>query len=164
LLGVSWDGAGYGLDKTIWGGEFLLFNNQSVTRTAHLKKFRLPGGESSFREIKKSVFGVLYEIYGNDIVDLDIESFTKKEAKLYLQMLKNNINSPECSSAGRLFDAVASILNIERNDFKNNLNLGMNPQIKKELDIILNAFLNFHLERELKSQKVMNKLEAAVQL
>ncbi len=54
---------------------------------------------------------------------------------------------------------VASILHIERNEFKNNLNLGMNPQIKKELDLILNSFLNFHLERELKSQKVLNKLE-----
>lgn len=57
---------------------------------------------------------------------------------------------------------VASILHIERNDFKNNLNLGMNPQIKKELDAILNAFLNFHLEKELKSQKVLNKLAVAV--
>jgi len=53
---------------------------------------------------------------------------------------------------------VASILHIERNDFKNNLNLGMNPQIKRELGAILNAFLNFHLERELKSQRVMNKI------
>ena len=53
---------------------------------------------------------------------------------------------------------VASILHIEKNDFKINLNLGMNPQIKKELKIILGAFLNFHLERELKSQKVMNKI------
>jgi DNA repair protein RecO (recombination protein O) len=56
---------------------------------------------------------------------------------------------------------VASILHIEKNDFKTNLNLGMNPQIKKELDVILNAFLNFHLERELKSQKVINKLAVA---
>jgi len=55
---------------------------------------------------------------------------------------------------------VASILHIERNTLKNNLNLGMNPEIKKELEIILNAFLNFHLERELKSQKVLNKLVA----
>lgn len=53
---------------------------------------------------------------------------------------------------------IASILHIERNNFKSNLNLGLNPQIKKELEVILNAFLNFHLERELKSQKVMNRL------
>jgi DNA repair protein RecO (recombination protein O) len=57
---------------------------------------------------------------------------------------------------------IASILHIERNNFKINLNLGLNPQIKKELDIILNAFLNFHLEKELKSQKVFNKLALAV--
>lgn len=53
---------------------------------------------------------------------------------------------------------VASILHIEKNDFRTNLNLGMNPQIKKELEVILNAFLNFHLERELKSQRVLNRL------
>lgn len=57
---------------------------------------------------------------------------------------------------------VASILHIERNDIKTNLNLGMNHQIKKELDLILNSFLNFHLERELKSQRVLNKLAVAV--
>lgn len=53
---------------------------------------------------------------------------------------------------------VASIMHIERNEFKQNLTLGMNPEIKKELEIILNAFLNFHLEKELKSQKVINKI------
>lgn len=54
---------------------------------------------------------------------------------------------------------VATILYIENNDFKNNINLGINPQIKRELDLILSSFLNFHLEKELKSQKVLNKLK-----
>jgi DNA repair protein RecO (recombination protein O) len=57
---------------------------------------------------------------------------------------------------------VASILHIEKNDFRANLNLGLNPQIKKELDLVLNSFLNFHLEKELKSQKVIEKLAIAV--
>ncbi|MFH1458119.1 MAG: DNA repair protein RecO [Candidatus Omnitrophota bacterium] len=57
---------------------------------------------------------------------------------------------------------VASILHIEKSEFKNTLNLGMNPQIKKELEVILNAFLNFHLEKELKSQRVLNKLAVSV--
>ena len=56
---------------------------------------------------------------------------------------------------------VASILHIEKNEFKNNLNLGMNPQIKKELELVLNSFMNFHLEKELKSQKVLHKLAVA---
>ncbi len=62
------------------------------------------------------------------------------------------------ASRGIFRGTVATILHIEKNDFKTNLNLGINPQIKKELEIILNAFLNFHLEKELKSQKVINKL------
>jgi DNA repair protein RecO (recombination protein O) len=57
---------------------------------------------------------------------------------------------------------IASILHIEKNDFKNNLKLGMNPQIKKELDLVLNSFLKFHLEKELKSEKILNKLAVAV--
>jgi DNA repair protein RecO (recombination protein O) len=57
---------------------------------------------------------------------------------------------------------IATVLHIERNAFNASLNLGMNPQIKKELDLILNAFLSFHLGKELKSQRLMNKLEVAV--
>ena len=57
---------------------------------------------------------------------------------------------------------IASILHIEKNNFKNNLNLGMNPQIKKELDLVLNSFLKFHLEKELKSEKIVQKLALPV--
>lgn len=57
---------------------------------------------------------------------------------------------------------IATVLHIEKNSFNSSLSLGMNPVIKKELELILNAFLNFHLGRELKSQKLMNKLEVAV--
>ncbi|MBL7070251.1 MAG: DNA repair protein RecO [Candidatus Omnitrophica bacterium] len=74
---------------------------------------------------------------------------------------------PRCFSkdpASRMIfrGTVATVLHIEKNDFRTNLNLGINPQIKKELEIILNAFLNFHLEKELKSQKVLNKLDEIV--
>ncbi|MDO8662655.1 MAG: DNA repair protein RecO [Candidatus Omnitrophota bacterium] len=68
--------------------------------------------------------------------------------------------SKDLSSRSIFRGTIASILYIEKNNFKNNLNLGLNPQIKKELELILNAFLNFHLEKELKSQKVLNRLEA----
>lgn len=57
---------------------------------------------------------------------------------------------------------IATVLHIEKNSFATSLNLGMNPQIRKELDLILNSFLNFHLGKELKSQKLLNKLEVAV--
>jgi DNA repair protein RecO (recombination protein O) len=57
---------------------------------------------------------------------------------------------------------VATVLYIEKNDMKANLNLGMNPQIKKELGLLLNSFMRFHLEREFKSQKVLNKINNLV--
>lgn len=73
---------------------------------------------------------------------------------------------PKCnlkdSSARSIFKGtIATILHIERNTLKSNLTLGMNPQIKKELDLVLNSFLNFHLDRDLKSQKTINKLAVA---
>lgn len=70
---------------------------------------------------------------------------------------------PKDPAARSIFrGTIATVLHIERNSFSASLNLGMNPQIKKELDLILNSFLNFHLGRELKSQKLINKLEVAV--
>ena len=66
------------------------------------------------------------------------------------------------SSRAMFRGTIATILHIEKNNFSNSLSLGMNPQIKKELNSILNAFLNFHLGHELKSQKVLNKMEEAV--
>jgi DNA repair protein RecO (recombination protein O) len=70
---------------------------------------------------------------------------------------------PRCASkdpgARSIFrGTIATILHIEKNDLKNNLTLGMNPQIKKELELVLNAFLNFHLGRTLKSQSVIQTL------
>jgi len=70
--------------------------------------------------------------------------------------------APKDPAARSIFrGTIATVLHIEKNPFSNSLNLGMNPQIKKELDLILNSFLNFHLGRELKSQKLINKLEVA---
>ncbi len=70
---------------------------------------------------------------------------------------------PKDSSSRSIFrGTIATVMHIQRNNFNASLNLGMNPQIKKELDLILNAFLNFHLGKELRSQRLLNKLEVAV--
>lgn len=69
---------------------------------------------------------------------------------------------PKDSTARAIFrGTIATILHIERNDFRASLNLGLNPQIKKELDLVLNAFLNFHLGKELKSQRLITDLATA---
>ena len=71
LLGVAWDGTGYGLDGTIWGGEWLRVNDTSFERTAHLRTFRLPGGEKAIREPRRSALGLLYELFGDALFARD---------------------------------------------------------------------------------------------
>ena len=64
LLGVSWDGTGFGSDGTIWGGEFFLLTSKSCRRVAHFRQFRLPGGEAAIHEPRRAALGVLYELFG----------------------------------------------------------------------------------------------------
>src|SRR6266498_4092345 len=66
-LGVAWDGTGYGLDGTIWGGEFLFANDQSLERVAHFRQFRLPGGPAAIKEPRRVALGLLYQMFGDEI-------------------------------------------------------------------------------------------------
>jgi hydrogenase maturation protein HypF len=113
VLGVAWDGTGYGLDGTIWGGEFLLTNETSFTRAASFRKFRLPGSLSAIKQPRRTALGVLFEIFGDSVFERkdlsSVQAFTSAELSVISQMLRKGINSPYTSSAGRLFDAVASI-------------------------------------------------------
>lgn len=118
VLSIAWDGTGFGLDNTVWGGEFLLVNNSTFQRVAHLRTFRLPGGEIAIKEPRRCGFGILYEIFGDDALKLKdlptLKAFTNSELKIMKMMLKQNINSPISSSIGRLFDAVASIIGLRQ--------------------------------------------------
>ena len=116
VLGVAWDGTGYGPDGTIWGGEFLLTDGASFQHFASLRRFRLPGGERAIREPRRTAMAVLYEMFGDGLFERDdiqlLDQFDETERSVLKQMLKKGINSPYTSSAGRLFDAVSSLLGI----------------------------------------------------
>jgi hydrogenase maturation protein HypF len=116
VLGVSWDGTGYGRDGTIWGGEFLLVNDRAFDRVAHLANFRLPGGDQAVKEPRRSALGLLYTVYGEDIpLDLPpIQNFSPSELTLLKTALRRGINAPVTSSAGRLFDAVAALIGLRQ--------------------------------------------------
>jgi hydrogenase maturation protein HypF len=105
VLGVAWDGTGYGADGTIWGGEFLLAHGNGFQRVAHLRTFPLPGGDAAARNPKQAAAGLLYEIFGSG-------AFSGDESPLLRQMLEKGLRSPRTSSAGRLFDAVASLIGL----------------------------------------------------
>ncbi len=116
VLGIAWDGSGYGEDGKLWGGEFILVDGTSIQRLAHLRPFRLPGGEHAIREPRRSALGLLYELYGEawpaqpELTSLN--SFSDRECTLMRTMLARNINSPETTSVGRLFDGVAALLDL----------------------------------------------------
>jgi hydrogenase maturation protein HypF len=117
-LGIAWDGTGYGLDGTIWGGEFLRVTGDSFDRVAHFRTFRLPGGEKAVREPRRIAIGLLDEIFGEELSAIKelsaVKSFTGRELNLLRQMLRLGINTPATSSAGRLFDVVASIVGLRQ--------------------------------------------------
>ncbi len=118
VLGVSWDGTGYGLDGTVWGGEFLWATQTSFRRVGHLRTFPLPGGEQAIKEPRRTALGLLYEIFGDALFSLrelpPLEAFSLAERKLLQRMLQQKLNTPRTSSAGRLFDAVASIIGLRQ--------------------------------------------------
>ena len=124
VLGVSWDGTGYGMDGTIWGGEFFDCSRRtnktdsSFLRVAHLRQFRLPGGEQAIKEPRRSALGLLYELYGDAAFgrhDLALlGAFSPKELASLKIMLQRGLNSPLTSSVGRLFDAVASLAGLRQ--------------------------------------------------
>jgi hydrogenase maturation protein HypF len=117
VLGIAWDGTGYGLDGTIWGGEFLLATKDgTLKRVAHLRQFHLPGGDAAIREPRRSALGLLHEIFGKELWKRPelIAGLNQSERALLRQMLTKNINAPLTSSAGRLFDAVASLTGLRQ--------------------------------------------------
>jgi len=115
VLGVAWDGTGYGLDGTIWGGEFLRVEPGTCERAAHFRTFGLPGGEAAVKQPKRIALGVLYEIFGEAAFEqrcAPLAEFSQTERDVLQTMLRRQVNTPRTSSAGRLFDAVASLVNL----------------------------------------------------
>lgn len=118
VLGISWDGSGYGTDGTVWGGEFLWVNERGFERAAHLRTFGLPGSEKAVKEPRRSALGALHELFGEDVTRENglptLRAFTPTELKSIAGMLEHGLNCPRTSSAGRLFDAVASLLDVRQ--------------------------------------------------
>lgn len=117
-LGVAWDGTGYGLDGTIWGGEFLLLTTAGWRRVACLRPFRLPGGEAAVREPRRAAVGLLHAAFGEaclTMTDLPpVAAFKPAELAVLSTMIERDINAPLASSVGRLFDAFASLCGLRQ--------------------------------------------------
>jgi hydrogenase maturation protein HypF len=117
-LGVTWDGTGYGADGTIWGGEFLLGDAAHFGRVAHFTGFRLPGGDAAIHEPRRVALALLWETFGEEAVEMadlaPVQALTLPERRVIARMLRGGVNSPVTTSAGRLFDGVAALLDLHQ--------------------------------------------------
>lgn len=120
VLGIAWDGTGYGEDGTVWGGEFLLLEKNVARRFARIRPFRLVGGEAAVREPRRVALGLLHEMHDDRFGELAATfGFSQSDSEVLRTMLRRDLNSPVASSAGRLFDAVGALLGLGlRNQFE----------------------------------------------
>jgi hydrogenase maturation protein HypF len=114
VIGVAFDGTGYGTDGGIWGGEFLVADFERFERRAHLKYIPLAGGDAAVRQPWRAALAYLLATYGNELPDhLPLwKDVNAKEIAVVRRMIERGINTVAASSCGRLFDAVASILGL----------------------------------------------------
>jgi hydrogenase maturation protein HypF len=115
VIGVAFDGTGYGTDGTIWGAEFLVADRAQFRRAAHLRPLPLPGGERAIVEPWRSALSALRLTFGDDLEGLRIDWLDRtdrEERALLLRLLDRNVNCPLSSGMGRLFDVVASLLGV----------------------------------------------------
>ncbi len=107
VIGIIMDGTGYGLDETIWGGEFLVGDLAGFERKAYFEPMPLPGGEAAIKAPWRIGLSYLRHAFGVNLPD--IPALTDQDLAPIVQMIERGINSPLTSSCGRLFDAVAAL-------------------------------------------------------
>lgn len=114
VIGVSFDGTGYGTDQTIWGGEILIASYKEFERVGSIKPFLQIGGDASAKEGWRIAVSMINDLYQENAADVvrRLHLCEPQMQNLYLQMAKRRINSVVSTSAGRLFDAVSAILGI----------------------------------------------------
>jgi hydrogenase maturation protein HypF len=117
VIGLAFDGTGYGPDGTIWGGEVLVAAAKQFKRVAHLAYVPMPGSSAAIKEPWRMAISYLQDAFGESFWDLALPVLTRidpPKLKIIVEMILKGVNSPQTSSLGRLFDGVAAIIGIRQ--------------------------------------------------
>jgi hydrogenase maturation protein HypF len=115
VIGLSFDGTGYGSDGAIWGGEVLVAEAKQFERMAHLAYVPMPGSAAAIKEPWRMAISYLHDAFGDAFWELDLPVLKQNDSqklKIMVEMIQKGINCPPTSSLGRLFDGVAAIIGI----------------------------------------------------
>ncbi|AUX21615.1 hydrogenase maturation protein HypF [Sorangium cellulosum] len=115
VIGVIFDGSGYGLDNTIWGGEFLVGDHRDFERAGHLRPMVLLGGDKAVKEPIRVAISLLVETFGDDLGGVRVpalQDIAEERRDVFVKMAQRRLNATATTSMGRLFDGVSSLLRI----------------------------------------------------
>ncbi|CAN2042732.1 Carbamoyltransferase HypF [Candidatus Magnetomoraceae bacterium gMMP-15] len=115
VIGLAFDGTGYGTDNALWGGEILIADAGGFTRSCHLSYIPMPGSALAVKEPWRMAISYLYDAFGEDFLNLDLpilKEIEESKIRLLIKIITKKINSPYTSSLGRLFDGIAAIMGI----------------------------------------------------
>ncbi|MDI6687604.1 MAG: carbamoyltransferase HypF [Desulfobacterales bacterium] len=120
VIGLSFDGTGYGTDGSMWGGEILIVEDSEFKRAAHLSYVPMPGGEAAIKQPWRMAASYLCDAFGEDFAGYNLPLFGQiddSKVKFIVEMISKKINSPLTSSLGRFFDGIAAIIGIRNTVF-----------------------------------------------
>jgi hydrogenase maturation protein HypF len=151
VIGVAMDGLGFGEDGRFWGGEFFIADFARAERVAHLAYVPMPGGTRAIREPWRMAAIYLHQAFGDGFLDLELPFVKRLDKRAWATLRKmaaSGVNSPETSSMGRLFDAVASLVGLRTM-------INYEGQAAVELEAIADRSLTQGYEFELTSAGVI---------
>lgn len=163
VIGISFDGTGLGDDGNIWGGEFLLCDLEDYRRANHFEYIPQPGGDASNHHPWRMMLSYLKHYFGEKIVEeypFVFQGIEKQEINLVLSMLKNKINCPLSSSAGRLFDAVSALLGIVHHS---TYHAEAPMRLEATATVETNEFYNIEIKKEISFKKTFEGMIADLQ-